>query len=69
MSAIRPNRNFDNETTTHTPYSEIVKQRVTRSQEYIGITPSIRTNTLSNKKPDIRDSQSVRSVYNRFFNG
>jgi hypothetical protein len=29
MSAIRPNRNFDNETTVHTPYSELVKKHVT----------------------------------------
>lgn len=67
MSAIRPNRNFDNETAVHTPYSEIVKQHVTRERGHLINTQPIRTNNTANRNLDIRNSQSVRDVYNKFF--
>lgn len=67
MSAIRPNRNFDNETAVHTPYSEIVKQHVTHERGHLINTQPIRTNNTANRNLDIRNSQSVRDVYNKFF--
>lgn len=67
MSAIRPNRNFDNETTVHTPYSELVKKHVTQERGHLVNKQPIRTNKATNRNLDIRDSQSVRSVYNKFF--
>lgn len=67
MSAIRPNRNFDNETAVHTPYSEIVKQHVTHERGHLINTQPIRTNNTANRNLDIRNSQSIRAVYNKFF--
>jgi hypothetical protein len=67
MSAIRPNRNFDNETTVHTPYSELMKQHVNTQHGHLVNKQPIRTNNALKRNLDIRDSQSVRSVYNKFF--
>ena len=55
MSAIRAKRNFDNETTVHTQHGHLVNKQ------------PIRTNNALKRNLDIRDSQSVRSVYNKFF--
>jgi hypothetical protein len=67
MSAIRPNRNFDNETTVHTPYSELMKQHVNTQRAYPVNKQPIRTNTALKRNSDIRSSKSVQSVYNKYF--
>ena len=47
MSAIRPNKNFDNEHKEHVPYSKIIKPNAKEIYDRIMKTPAI------NKKQDM----------------
>jgi len=67
MSAIRPNRNFDNETITHIPYSKIIEQQETYTRGYLKYNQPTMINKPSKSISNIKDSPSVRSVYNKFF--
>lgn len=65
MSAVhRPNKNFDNETMIHTPYSEIVRGQLKSSYEKFR-----EAKTLPDKKKKKKKAlpEPVRTTMNKWF--
>ena len=65
MSAVhRPNKNFDNETMIHTPYSEIVRGQLKSSYEKFR-----ESKTMPDKKKKKKTLPApVRTTMNKWFN-
>lgn len=65
MSAVdRPNKNFDNETKTHTPYSEVMQGRLQSAYEQFR-RPKQVTDKNKKKKPL---PEPIRTTMNKWFN-
>lgn len=69
MSAIRPNKNFDNETKTHTSYTEIVRGQLKSSYENFRAAKQIAPKVKKKKKQTpIEDLPRVDpSAYRKWF--
>ena len=69
MSAVNiPNRNFDNEKQTHTPYSEIVKAQLKSSYENFRSPKTLSSSKKTKKQRFVEDSPRVDpTAYRKWF--